>query len=231
MNKDDILKEHDANEFEDNDLREIGENAETDEEATEAYLLGIKKDCRDESMYEDECESVGLDQDQALEHTPFFRAEPLPYGLLGKVLLPALTAAGIAIVAYVFIHVLGALEDFHADLYYMIGGVAFTVLSQTFIIIGIRDLANQKVDRELRVNLLPYIINAIVWLGIFGVSVYSAIRSAISIYKTAVSLAGMLPVSAEFVTFYKAVPALVLAAFALFQAIVFILISKELHRR
>ena len=227
MNKDDIVKEQDANEFEEAELRESVETAETDLEATEAYLIGLKKDCREE----DECFDPDLNQSQSMEFASD-RMTPMPvYGLLGKVLWPAITAAAIAIVAYAFIHVLGALEDFHPDLYYMIGGVAFAVLSQTFIIIGIRDLANQKADLGLRVNLLPYIINAVVWLGIAGMAMYSAIRSAISIYKTAVSLAGMLPVSAEFVSFYKAVPSLVLAAFALFQAIVFILISRELHRR
>ncbi|HQQ67530.1 MAG TPA: hypothetical protein PLX77_01755, partial [Candidatus Cloacimonadota bacterium] len=143
----------------------------------------------------------------------------LPYSMMGKILLPLITSIVVIAAAYMFYSVLSSLGGFEPRVFVLVGAVAFTILSQTFLINGTKDLVNHRADPGRPVNIGAYIINAALWIPFFGFTLYSAIRSFITYHGIGISLA-----------FYVAVPALVLAAFALFQSALFVLVARGLKK-
>jgi len=211
MTKDDNNFEKDYSVQDEAEIHEIIDGAESDQQNTRAYLQDMERDYRDHDLADDDMTQTGA------EEQPVGIPTPLPYSMMGKILLPLIMAILLIGGSYAFYSVLNTLGGFEARVFILIGAVAFTILSQTFLINGIKDLINHKADPECPVNIGAYIINAALWIPFFGFTLYSAIRSFITYYGIGVSLA-----------FYVAVPALVLAAFSLFQSTVFVLVVRGL---
>lgn len=234
MTKDHNDQEKDFSGYDDAELQELIDGAETDNEASAAYIKNIQRSHRDEAAEEAADDEPVYNEDANYsdypEDEPYSMPVKLPYGMVGKILWPAITLASIAAMLIIFFQVLGALGSYQAKIYLLVGGVAFGILSQTFVITGIRDFGNRKADPLHRVSILPYILNAIIWIPIGGYALYSAVRSWFAYYQSALELSGYLPVSAELLAFYNAIPAFVLAVFAMFQAVIFVLLCKELRK-
>jgi len=213
MTKDDNNFEKDYSVQDDAKLHELIDGAESDQQNTQAYLHDMERDYRDPEIADDDMTLTG--EEEQPEGIP----GTLPYGMMGKVLLPLITAILVIAGSYAFYSVLNSLGGFEARVFILIGAVAFTILSQTFLINGIKDLINHKADPERPMNIGAYIINAALWIPFFGFTLYSAIRSFITYSGIGVSLA-----------FYVAVPALVLAAISLIQSTLFVLVARGLKK-
>jgi len=213
MTKDDNNFEKDYSVQDEAKLHELIDGAESDQQNTQAYLHDMERDYRDHDLADDDMTQTG--EEEQPEGIP----GTLPYGMMGKVLLPLITAILVIAGSYAFYSVLNSLGGFEARVFILIGAVAFTILSQTFLINGIKDLINHKADPERPMNIGAYIINAALWIPFFGFTLYSAIRSFITYSGIGVSLA-----------FYVAVPALVLAAISLIQSTLFVLVARGLKK-
>jgi len=197
--------------YSDSELQNLLESAETDSEACLAILVEMQRRSGeefDESIYDLEVD-VGSEE-------PFV-APALPYRASGKILWPSITAICILLVLILFYNVLNALGGFDSKLYFLMGGVSFAVLSQAFLISGIREVVNKKTVADYKVLSFPYLLNALIWGAGCIYAVYSLVRTIIAFQDAGLGIA-----------FYISIPSLVLAALAMFQFIAFVLLSKEL---
>lgn len=202
--------------YSDSELLSLIENAESDSQAYTAIMQEIQM----RGLADQDPEYSYVRPEYELSEPPFPPAIALPYGVTGKLLWPLLTALVAAGVAVIFFTVLHALGSFQPKLYLLVAGVGLALVSQTFIITGVRDLINQKLVAFHKVCALPYIINAILWSAAICYGIYSAVRSMITFYHLGLGIA-----------FYISIPALILATFAFFQATVFVLLSKSLKNK
>lgn len=216
MLKDENEKDMTQEDFPEAELGELLDAAESDSEVSRACLKDMQA-----QFPEDSGQNLGEADKLFSYETPqsIFDAPKLRYGFLGKLLWPLITLLIIAAGLMLFFQVLGALGQYQSKIYFLVGGVAFGLLSQTFVITGIRDLANSKDDPELNPFSVLYILNALIWAGIGIYGLYSAGKSIHTYYQAGVGLA-----------FYIAIPALVLASFAWFECVIFTLIAKEMKR-
>lgn len=205
----------DYTKFDDDTLQEMFDAAETDspeynEILKELSNRGFSFTTEDEEEIE-EPETLALPQPSGLSYTQYGNLGSRVWNIAGAVL--ALTGG------WFFIHQLSQFGKVETRLYILVGAVAAIIISLSFIVSGIRHLANRKnpFTAFSKYGFIEYAILAVLWFGATCFGLYSGIMSFLHYKQLGIGIAS-----------YIALPAMVMMIFGFGMAAIFFYLAKEL---
>jgi cation transport ATPase len=202
-------------EMTDSELESLFNNAETDSEDYHTLMQElIKRGFSFEPAGDELTEIEDSDpKDSSLLFLRYSKGGSLAWNLAAFVF----AIAG----ASFFLYKLSEFGKIEQKLYLMVFVVALLIVSLSYIISGIRNLANHKGIKHPKLPILAieYAIFCTLWTAATGYGIYSAVQSFLRFSKYNTEVAA-----------YVSLPAVVMTLFAFGMAFIFFLLTKELRK-
>jgi hypothetical protein len=217
MNYDD-KPDLDFSSYEDAELKKLFDTAATDSESYAALMEELTRRGYEFEPETDETDETEVESAEELE-SEAQKPRTLHYSYWGSrlwnIIALVISLAG----ATFFLQTHRAIMEPDPSLQIMVYGMAALVVSASFLISGIRMLANHKdaPNPNLVISTLEYWIITVLWFAI----------SAYQLYQTGSAFTKYLELGWR-ISLYVALPSLVISIFAFFLAMAFLYLAREL---